>query len=167
MKLHPVAPNLVYLLKCVIGVLICYVLYIEIPSYPFVWAVISVVIAISPDNSNKPAYDRITANLIGCAVGLALFPIAAPVWIELCLGVVLTIVIGSALKKVDALRSALAAVIIVLLNERQTSRWYIPLERVVCVVAGCVVALLVTVSFTLIDQWLARKRKRQAPEKPA
>jgi uncharacterized membrane protein YgaE (UPF0421/DUF939 family) len=71
------------------------------------------------------------------------------------------------MKKEVAMRSALAAVIIVLPNERRTSQWYIPLERVVCVVVGCVVALLVTVCFTLMERRLARKRKRQAPEKPA
>jgi uncharacterized membrane protein YgaE (UPF0421/DUF939 family) len=151
-------PNPLYLLKCLIGVLICYVFYVEIPAYPFVWAVVSVVIAISPDNSNKQAYDRITANLIGCAVGLALFPIPLPVWLELCLGIVLTIVIGSALKKTEALRSALAAVVIVLLNERENRQWYLPLERVVCVVAGCVVALLVTLLFTLIARYRWSRR---------
>jgi uncharacterized membrane protein YccC len=104
------------------------------------------------------AYDRITANLIGCAVGLALFPIPLPVWLELCLGIVLTIVIGSALKKTEALRSTLAAVVIVLLNERENRQWYLPLERVVCVVAGCVVALLVTLLFTLIARYRWSRR---------
>lgn len=156
--LRKLFPNPLYLLKCLIGVLICYVFYVKIPSYPFVWAVVSVVIAISPDNSNKQAYDRMTANLIGCAVGLMLFPIALPVSVELCIGVALTIAVGSALKKEAALRSALAAVIIVLLNERRTSTWYVPLERVVCVVVGCLVALLVTLLFTSIARYRSSRR---------
>jgi len=43
------------------------------------------------------------------------------------------------------LRSALAALIIVTLQVEQTRHWYIALERVICVVTGCVVALLITV----------------------
>ena len=151
--LKKLIPNPIYLLRCVTGVLICYVLYIKIPSYPFMWAVVSVVIALSPDNSNKQAYDRITANLMGCAVGLALFPLALPVWAGLSIGIGLTIAISYALKKDAALRSALAALVIVLLNEQHTRQWYIPLERVVCVVAGCGVALLVTLGFSQIAKW--------------
>lgn len=156
--LKKLIPNPIYLLKCLTGVLICYVLYIKIPAYPFVWAVVSVVIALSPDNSNKLAYDRMTANLMGCAVGLALFPIDLPVWVGLCIGLALTISLSHALKKDEALRSALAALVIVLLNEEKTRQWYVPMERVVCVVAGCVVALLVTLGFSLIakSRWSRR-----------
>jgi hypothetical protein len=53
-------PNPLYLLKCLIGVLICYGFYVMIPSYPFVWAVVSVVIALSPDDSTKQELDRIS-----------------------------------------------------------------------------------------------------------
>jgi uncharacterized membrane protein YgaE (UPF0421/DUF939 family) len=156
--LKKLIPNPIYLLRCITGVLICYVLYIKIPAYPFIWAVVSVVIALSPDNSNKQAYDRITANLMGCAVGLALFPLALPVWVGLSIGIALTIAISYALKKDAALRSALAALVIVLLNEQKTRQWYLPLERVVCVVAGCLVALLVTLGFSLMARWRWSRR---------
>ena len=156
--LKKLIPNPIYLIRCITGVLICYVLYIKIPAYPFIWAVVSVVIALSPDNSNKQAYDRITANLMGCAVGLALFPLALPVWVGLSIGIALTIAISYALKKDAALRSALAALVIVLLNEQKTRQWYLPLERVVCVVAGCLVALLVTLGFSLMARWRWSRR---------
>ena len=147
-------PNGIYLLKCLTGLSICYVFYLEMPQYPFYWSLVSVVIAIAPDNSNRQAYDRIIANLLGCTVGLLLYPIGLPGLIVLCIGVTVTIAIGYAVRKVDALRSALAALVIVLLHEREVREWYIPLQRVGCVVAGCLVALLVTLVFNFIGRRL-------------
>ena len=74
--LHPFikrpVPDLRYLLKCLLGVIICCLLYIKIPKYPFYSAIVSVVIALSPDNSNRQAYLRMQANLLGCSIGSAL-----------------------------------------------------------------------------------------------
>jgi len=107
--------NLPYLAKCVIGVILCYILYKEIPRYPFYWALVSVVIAISPDNSNRLAYDRMKANVLGCGVGLCLYPVHIPNLVLLCLGITLTISVGIALRLTSTLRSAMAALIIVLI----------------------------------------------------
>lgn len=152
--------NLAYLAKCVIGVILCYILYKEIPQYPFYWAIVSVVIAISPDNSNRLAYDRMKANILGCAVGLSLYPIHMPNLLILCLGIILTICIGIALQITPTLRSAMAALIIVLIHEEHVKQWYIPLERVLCVIAGCAVALLVSLVFNMIAQ---RFKSRPSP----
>jgi uncharacterized membrane protein YgaE (UPF0421/DUF939 family) len=145
-------PNLIYIVKCLIGVIICYVLYVLFPQYPFYWAIVSVVLALSEDNSNKQAYNRIKANVLGCAVGLCLYPLQWPNLLILCLGVALTIYTGIALNIKDTLRSALAAFIIVTIQVDQGKHWFIALERVMCVVVGCMVALLITLLFNLISQ---------------
>lgn len=155
---------LIYLIKCLIGVIICYLLYAYIPQYPFYWSLVSVVVALSPDNSNTLAYDRMKANLLGCAVGLCLYPIhISYLWI-LLIGVTLTIVIGIAFRITQTLRSALAALVIVTIQEQLEKHWYIALERVSCVVAGCLVALLVTMFFNLMlshfSKTKAKKTKR-------
>jgi len=144
--------NLPYLAKCVIGVILCYILYKEIPQYPFYWALVSVVIAISPDNSNRLAYDRMKANVLGCGVGLCLYPVHIPNLVLLCLGIILTICVGIALQLTSTLRSAMAALIIVLIHEEQVKQWYLPLERVLCVIAGCLVALFVSLLFNRIGR---------------
>jgi uncharacterized membrane protein YgaE (UPF0421/DUF939 family) len=152
-------PEPLYLLKCLAGVAICYLLYIKVPNYPFFWALVSVVIATAPDNSNKLAYDRMIANLLGCGVGLCLFPLYLPELLSLCIGVVLILAIGYALKISSTLRSAMAALIIVSIHERQSREWYVSIERVVCVIIGCLAALLVALVFNLIArQWAQRKR---------
>ena len=147
-----------YLIKCLIGVVICYALYYYIPEYPFNWAIVSVVLVLSPDQSNRLAYDRMKANALGCAVGIALYPLKLPDIMILCLGVVLTIVTGIVLGITSTLRTALAALVISNLQQEQTKHWYMALERVICVVTGCVVALLITILFNLITQQSSEKK---------
>ena len=76
----------IYLIKCVIGAAICYLFYIFLPQYPVYWALISVVIVFSPDNSNKLAYDRIKSNLLGASIGMILFLIPIPNILLICIG---------------------------------------------------------------------------------
>lgn len=148
----------IYLMKCLTGVIICYLLYKYVPQYPFYWSLVSVVVALSPDNSNTLAYDRMKANLLGCAVGLCLYPIHISYLLILCIGVILTIVIGIAFRITQTLRSALAALVIITIQEQVENHWYIALERVACVVAGCLVALLVTMLFNMILQHRSENR---------
>lgn len=142
--------NTVYLIKCLVGVIICFALYQYIPQYPFYWAIVSVVVALSPGDSNQLAYDRMKANVLGCAVGLCLYPLHLPNLLILCMGVTMTIGIGIAFRISNTLRSALAALVIVTIQGEQEKHWYIALERVMCVIAGCLVALLVTMLCNVI-----------------
>ena len=147
-----------YLIKCLIGVVICYALYYYIPEYPFNWAIASVVLVLSPDQSNRLAYDRMKANALGCAVGIVLYPLKLSDILILCLGVVLTIAIGIVLGITSTLRTSLAALVISNLQQVQTKHWYMALERVICVVAGCMVALMITILFSLINQKYSEKK---------
>jgi uncharacterized membrane protein YgaE (UPF0421/DUF939 family) len=111
---------------------------------------ISVVLVIAPDgkDSNRLAFDRIKANILGSSVGLLLFLIRIPNLFLICLGVMLTIAIGIFLKLNSALRSALSALVIVMIHEEgENSTWHIGLERMGCVIVGCIVGLLITLAF--------------------
>lgn len=142
--------HLVYLIKVILGVIICYILYKSIPEYPFYWSLVSVVIATSLDRSTDQAYDRIKANILGCVVGASLYPIQLPELLIMCIGVVIIVFLAIGFKITSTLRSALAAFIIICLQIETIKHWYIALERVVCVVAGCVVALLLTLFFNKV-----------------
>jgi len=80
----------------------------------------------------------------------------------LCVGVVMTICIGIAFKVTHTLRSALAALVIVTIQEELEKHWYIALERVICVVAGCLVALMVTMLCNSIIRVNAKRLKPKA-----
>lgn len=152
------SPYITYLIKCLIGVVICYALYYYMPEYPCYWAIVSVVLVLSPDNSNRLAYDRIKANALGCAIGISLYPLQLSDMSILCLGVALTIVAGIVLGITGMLRTALAALVIIILQQEQTKHWYVALERVICVAAGCTVALLITILFNLINRKYSEKK---------
>lgn len=111
------------------------------------------MLVIAPDgkDSNSLAFDRIKANVLGSSVGLLLFLIHIPNLFLICIGVIVTIAIGMLLKLNTALRSALSALIIVMIHEEgQNSTWHIALERMVCVIIGCVIGLLITVAFNAL-----------------
>jgi uncharacterized membrane protein YgaE (UPF0421/DUF939 family) len=110
---------------------------------------ISVVLVIAPDGtSNRLAIDRMKANILGSSIGLLLFLIHQPNLFLICVAVILTILIGIFLKLNAALRPALAALIIVMIHEeQQNSTWHIAIERMGCVMLGCVIGLLITIVF--------------------
>jgi uncharacterized membrane protein YgaE (UPF0421/DUF939 family) len=149
--------NVVYIIKCLTGILICYGLYKFIPQYPFYWAMVSVSISLSMDNSTDQVYNFMRSNVLGCAVGITLYPLHLPVFLILSIGVVLTICIGIALNITETIRSALVSLGIVIVREEQEKHWFIALERVTCIIAGCLVGLLVTVFFSFIMQRISRK----------
>lgn len=139
----------IYILECIVGLSICYTLYKCFPQHQFYWSMISVVLVIAPDGtSNRLAIDRMKANILGSSIGLLLFLIHQPNLFLICVAVILTILIGIFLKLNAALRPALAALIIVMIHEeQQNSTWHIAIERMGCVMLGCVIGLLITIVF--------------------
>jgi len=142
--------ELLYIVKCILGVLVCYGFYSAFPAYPFYWSIISVVLVFTPDNDQTLAFDRIKANLLGSSVGLLMFFLPITGVFLFCLGVMLTIILGIILKLENTIRPALAAVVIVLVQENQHHNWMVGLERVGCVLLGCFVALCITLIFTKV-----------------
>lgn len=142
--------DLLYIVKCVLGVLVCYAFYASFPSYPFYWSIISVVLVFTPDNDQSLAFDRIKANFLGSGVGLLVYFVPVEGVFLFCLGVIMTILLGIVLRLENTIRPALAAVIIVLVQENQHKDWMIALERGGCVLVGCFVALCITLVFTKV-----------------
>lgn len=146
-----------YALKCIIGASICYWLYEAFPQYPFFWSLVSVVLVISPENDKKLAYLRIEGNVLGSAIGLLLFFLPLPTIIVLCLGVGLTIITGFLLKLHSSVRTAVAANLIVLFQEKAAHNWNVALNRVGCVLVGCVVGFIITTIFIKIENIGSKK----------
>ena len=114
---------IIYISKCIVGLCITYTLYKLFPKHQFFWSVISVLLAFSPDDkgSRRVAYDRMKSNILGSVTGILIFMLPLPNICQMALGVLLTIVIATALNIQSAMRSALAAVIIVLLYEEENT----------------------------------------------
>lgn len=151
---------IVYVAKCILGLIITYSIYLKYPQHQFFWSVISVLLAFSPDDKDakKVAYDRMKANILGSSVGMILFLLHIPNLFLMCVGVFLTIIIATALHIQATTRSALAAVIIVLLYEKENVSAFVALERMMCVIIGCLIALLLTLLFDLLIYKNKRRR---------
>jgi uncharacterized membrane protein YgaE (UPF0421/DUF939 family) len=122
---------------------------------------ISVLLVIAPDskNSNQLALDRMKANILGSSIGLLLFLIHWPNLFLICIGVILNIIIATVLKLHTAMRSSLAAFVIVMVHEaQQNSTWHIALERMGCVMVGCIIGLLITLTFNFFDSIIKNRR---------
>lgn len=151
--------NALYATRCIIGVVICYVLFLYFPQLPFQWSVVSVVVAISPDNSPLLALDRMKANLLGCAIGFGLFFINEPNLLMLCIGIILVIVSGLYFQLQGSIRSALAAIVVLMVDSAHEHDWKLALGRLTCVIVGCLIALLVTIGFNWIFRIIKNVKK--------
>jgi uncharacterized membrane protein YccC len=143
-----------YLLKCLIGTSFCYGLYKAIPQYHLYWSIISLLLVLAPDwnNSIQLPLNRIKANLTGGIVGLLCFFLPFPQLLSLCIGVLATILVCSILNYSQATRSALAALVIVFIQEYESAKWSIALERIFSVILGCLVALALTLIFRFFEE---------------
>ena len=158
MKLSISKQEWLYALKCTLGAAICYVLYEAFPQYPFFWSIVSVVLVVSPENDTKLPYLRMEGNFLGSVIGLLVFFIPLPTIFLLCLGIGLTIIIGLALNLKMSVRTAVAATIIVLFQEQSAHSWEIALQRVGCVLVGCVVGFIITVVFSRLEKIGGKKK---------
>lgn len=152
-KLDFNSPNLfIYILKCILGASICYLFHYFFPDFRFYWSIVSVVLVISPDDIECKTLpiSRIKANIIGSLIGLILFLVHIPNLPIMCIGIVLTIIICNIIKLGSATRSALAALVIVLIQESTDVSFISALQRMVSVVVGCLTALLINYAFELI-----------------
>lgn len=116
-----------------------------------IWCIFSIILVLSPDGKDAIplAMSRIKANLLGAIVGFIIilfFPHHPSAWI-LSFALVLTIGIAYIIKLKDAIRSALCATIIIILPSSGIQSLMSPMERVLSVVAGCILGIIITVIF--------------------
>jgi uncharacterized membrane protein YgaE (UPF0421/DUF939 family) len=137
---------IVYVANCVTGVLIAFLLAQLLIYSDYIWGLISVILVLSPDGNDALtlAMSRMKANLIGAAAGLVML-LLHPITVVMVAGAVaITIVVCYFVKLENPTRSALAASIIVTLHETGKHIWDVALERVIAVVAGCLLGLIIT-----------------------
>lgn len=143
-----------YIVKCLIGSSICYALYRLFPEHQFQWSIISLLLVIAPEekDSFRLSLDRMKANIIGAVVGLAAILLCGMNVAVLLISVLVTIIFCTYIKLGNASRSALAALIIVLTDEEHMAGGISAYERMFCVVAGCIIAIVITYIFIWINR---------------
>jgi uncharacterized membrane protein YgaE (UPF0421/DUF939 family) len=142
---------LIYTAKCVIGIILCFLVTSFINEWvDYTWCLISVILVLSPEG--KDALDlsltRIKANLVGAATGILIILFHVPSPWDIVSGAMISLFICDQLKLNSGARSTLAAVIIILLHpEEGVHVWDSALSRIVAVVLGCLLGLVITYVF--------------------
>lgn len=140
---------LVYTAKCVAGAILVYIIAQLCNYKDTTWALISVLLVLSPDGKDALplAITRIKANVVGAVVAVLMLLVMPPNMWMIALGLAVTMSFCYLFKLDAGIRSALAATIIIMLHNEGKHLWDTALERVISVLAGCVLALLITFAF--------------------
>ncbi|HVT85290.1 MAG TPA: FUSC family protein [Chitinophagaceae bacterium] len=140
---------LIYIAKCVAAVLIAFLLAKLFHYNDYIWCLISIILVLSPDAKDAlpQASNRIKANLIGAAAGLIMLLFHVSPEITVSGAVIITIIVCHYTKLETPTRTALAATIIVTIHENGKYIWDTALERVIAVIAGCLIGIVITFIF--------------------
>lgn len=160
---------MVYVLKSIAGIMLSFLVSINIKQIDYTWCLISVILVLSPEGHDavKLAINRIKANMVGAGVGILflLFPLSNP--LNLVLGASLSLYLCFLLKLEDATKSTLAALVIILLYQDSNGLIDASWQRLIAVIAGCVIGLLVTYIFHYIFRWKLHAGMHTSNEKEA
>lgn len=157
---------IVYGFKCIVGFLIGYQLYLGFPEYELYWTLLSIILVISPEakDARRLSIERFKSNLIGSGIGLFCYFIHAPNVYMLVLGIILSIATCYFFNLMNVARTAIVALIIVLIHEQTQMSWIGAVERFISVTTGCFIGLSITISTsTVINYW--RKKANLPQEK--
>ncbi len=145
---------LLYLIKCLLGASACFWLYQSFPNHQYIWSLVSVILVIAPEDKDsiKFSLNRIEANIIGATIGMVYYIAAGINLLTLLLSILTTIAICTLFRLGNSTRTALAAVIIVTVLERERGNWHIALERMLSVFIGCMIGVIITLVFYMINR---------------
>ena len=128
---------IIYIFKCIIGVIFTYSLHLNFPKYRLYWILISFVLVLSPDDleSKKLSFNRIKGNVIGATLGIIFFFISpfGNVFI-VCLGILSTIFLCYFLNLQNVIRMSLSSFVIVMIFQRETKSPLIAIYRMASVI---------------------------------
>lgn len=146
---------LVYILKCIIGVIFTYSLHLNFPKYKLYWILISFVLVLSPDDSEskKLSLNRIKGNVIGATLGIFFFFISPTGNIFIvCLGILCTIFLCYLLSLQNVIRMSLSSFVIVMIFQKETKSPLIAVYRMLSVILGSFLAIFLNIIFKFLTR---------------
>ena len=143
---------IVYLLRCIIGFLIGWVLINKFTEFDLFWALLSIILVISPEENQAKqlTIDRFKSNFLGSISGLAVYFIPLDNIYKVILGIILTGILCRIFSLLNVARSAVVALLIIVIE--QGGNYMAPVIRFSTTAIGCFIGLGVTlVTSTLIQ----------------
>ncbi|MFT3681043.1 MAG: FUSC family protein [Ferruginibacter sp.] len=140
---------LIYAAKCITATLLVFIIAHLLGYKDIAWSLISVLLVLSPEGTDAVtlAVTRIKANIVGASVGLLCLLFSSMNMWNLSLALMVTLSLCYLFKFDSGAKSALAATVIIMLHEEGRHLWDAAIERVIAVLAGCVLGLLITFIF--------------------
>jgi uncharacterized membrane protein YgaE (UPF0421/DUF939 family) len=140
---------LLYIAKCVTGVILVVSLAYLVHFSDYAWCLISVMLVLSPDSKEAMplAMTRMKANFTGSTASVLCLLVCPPNILTVSTAVALSITLCYAFNIMASSRSALAAVIIVMAHSSGLPVWDIALERIASVIVGCLLGVAITYVF--------------------
>ncbi|MBB6612624.1 FUSC family protein [Pontibacter sp. Tf4] len=153
------ADMILYIVRCSVGFLIGYLLYLAFPQFELYWTMLSIILVLSPEVKDSPKLtnERVKSNLIGSSVGLFCFLLPLPEVVMMVLGITLAIVICHFFKLMNVARTAVVALIIVVIHEQETMTNWAAVERFVSVTLGCMIGLGVSTVTAFLSENIKKK----------
>lgn len=143
---------IVYLLRCIIGFLIGWVLINKFTEFDLFWVLLSIILVISPEENQAKqlTIDRFKSNFLGSISGLAVYFIPLDNIYKVILGIILTGILCRIFSLLNVARSAVVALLIIVIE--QDGNYMAPVIRFSTTAIGCFIGLGVTlVTSTLIQ----------------
>ena len=149
-----------YIIRCTIGFLIGYALYLSFPQFELYWTMISILLVLSPELKDAPrlTVERVKSNLIGSSVGLLCVLLPVPQLAMMVLGIAVSIVICHYFNLMSVARTAVVALVIVMIHEQETMTNWAAVERFLCVTLGCLIGYAVSSTTSFLSDKLRRKQ---------
>ena len=147
-----------YMIRCTIGFLIGYTLYLAFPQFEFYWTMISILLVLSPEikDSSRLTVERVKSNLIGSSIGLFCVIIPVPQVVMMALGIAVSILVCCFFNLMSVARTAVVALVIVVIHEQETMSSWAGVERFLCVALGCMIGYGVSGMTSFLSDKLRR-----------
>lgn len=153
------SPVLIYILRCLIGFLIGYFLFIKFPEYELFWTLLSIILVISPEekDSRRLSIERFKSNLIGSIAAMSCIHLLGDSLYSIIAGLIFTILLCRVFKIMNMARVAIVALLIIMIQPHTSDLNKTPIFRFVSVSAGCFIGLIIVVISSMIIRPLKRK----------
>ena len=144
-----------YVIRCLIGFLIGYLLILYFTGIDLFWALLSIILVISPEENQakKLTIDRFKSNFLGSLSGLMVFFIEIDDIYKVLLGIIITCLLCRVFNLLNVARSAIVALLIILL-EHKGDGIMSPILRFGSVALGCFIGLGVTLVTSYFIQFI-------------
>lgn len=141
-----------------IGFTLGYSVYIAYPQYELFWALLSIILVISPEevDTKKLTIERVKANFVGSIAGIIVFFLPLSDWGKLIIGILAAITICKYFNLMKVARSAVVAIMIVLIEHKAESV-QVPITRFLAVATGCFIGLSVSLFVAYIRDIILKR----------